>query len=177
MCAHRYITRKKDFHYYLITNLENMCQVKERQNNGAWKDDICNEEYNVLWLPFIPWVPHGWEPYNIRHHKGHDDQRINNIPPFGLVDVKSLPTDSKDFLHKKTEHKGQYSPVWKRNKDNLGIAFRQDYKIGDRLKTRTIGPSHCLQLIICYPEKSLTWKLAKVCKHQMRVNPQCDPVF
>ena len=78
-----------------------------------------------------------WVPYNIRHHKGHDDQWINNIPPFGLVDVKSLPTGSKDFLYKKTEHKGQYNPVWKGNKGNLEIAFRQDYKNGDRLKTRT----------------------------------------
>jgi len=100
----------------LITNLEDMCQVKERHNDGAWKDDVCNEECNVFRLPFIPWVPHGWEPYNIRRHKGHDDQWINNIPPFGLVDVKSLPTGNKDFLYKKTEHKGQYNPVWKRNK-------------------------------------------------------------
>ena len=53
---------------------------------------------------FIPWLPHCWEPYNIRYHKGRDDQCINSIPLFRLVDVKSLPTDSKDVLHQKNEH-------------------------------------------------------------------------
>ena len=50
--------RKEKEHtlYYLITNLKDVRQVKESDDYGARKDDICSDELIFFWLPFIPKV-------------------------------------------------------------------------------------------------------------------------
>ena len=48
--------RKEKEHalYYLITNLKDVRQVKESDDYGARKDDICSDESFFFWPPFIP---------------------------------------------------------------------------------------------------------------------------
>ena len=114
---------KENTLYYLITNLKYVRQVKERDDYGAWIDDIRSDECIFFWLPFIPKVKVCWYPKNKRQHEEGDDHWIKDIPPFREVDQKSLSNSRKEFLHQKTHHKGEYNPVWKGNKDNLVYCF------------------------------------------------------